>query len=240
MARNQSTQRQRTANDPLLVGSFSETSIRYLTGNLGPENKVIVGGYGGGTYNHWFKFELRVPAWIITAKGGSKPQYIQVSAYDLNRNPIEARGIFDVDSISFEEDGAIYHPYVGHVMAAGSDLYNNYDPRRLDRGNDMYYPLGVGEYLLCISTTRNEPLDYAIGIVIEVSDPTPFILLEDFSRLLFEDTIDESSIIADTTPGYTGAEEHEHSLAEWETAWRREHQDYVPFPQILVPLTTRP
>ena len=30
MARNQTTQRSRTANDPLLIGTFDETSIRYL------------------------------------------------------------------------------------------------------------------------------------------------------------------------------------------------------------------
>jgi len=47
-------------------------------------------------------------------------------------------------------------------------------------------------------------------------------------------------VLADVTPDYTGAEDHEHSLAEWETAWRREHQDDNPFPAILVPLTTRP
>lgn len=238
--RNQLSQRQRTANDPLLIGTFDQTSIRYLTGTLGPLSQVVSGGYGGGTYNHWFKIAIRVPAWIIIAKGGPKPNYIQVSAYDINRNPIQGRMIFGADSITIEKDGSLFNPYVGHVMAAGSDLYNNYDPRRVDRGDDMYYPLGVGEYLICISSTRNERLNYAVGIVVEVADPTPFILLEDFSRLLFEDTAEESSVLADVTLGYTGAEDHEHSLAEWETAWRREHQDDNPFPVILVPLTTRP
>ncbi len=150
---------------------------------------------------------------------------MQVSAYDINRNPIQGRMIFGADSITIEKDGSLFNPYVGHVMAAGSDLYNNYDPRRLDKGDDMYYPLGAGEYLICVSSTRNERLDYAVGIVVEVADPTPFILLEDFSRLLFEDTAEESSVLADVTLDYTGSEDHEHSLAEWETAWRREHQD---------------
>ena len=238
--RNQLNQRQRTASDPLLIGTFDQTSVRYLTGTLGPLNQVVSGGYGGGTYNHWFKIAVTVPEWIIIGKGGSKPNYIQVSAYDINRNPIQGRMIFGADSITIEKDGSLFNPYVGHVMAAGSDLYNNYDPRRLDKGDDMYYPLGAGEYLICVSSTRNERLDYAVGIVVEVADPTPFILLEDFSRLLFEDTAEESSVLADVTLGYTGAEDHEHSLAEWETAWRREHQDDNPFPAILVPLTTRP
>ena len=239
MARNQSTQRQRTAQDPLLIGSFNETSIRYLQGSLGPKSQVIAGGYGGGTYNHWFKVQLETPAWLIIANGPPRPQYIQISAYDLNRNPIEGRGIFDDDSIPTNEEGAFY-PYVGHVMGAQSDTYNFFDPRRLDRGDDRYYPLEIGAYLLCISSTRNEPLDYAVALVVEVADPTPVLLLEDYSRLLFEDTPDESFILADTTENYTGAEDHEHSLTEWQTAWRRERQDYVPFPEVLVPLTTKP
>ena len=41
MARNQVTQRQRTAKDPLLVGEFEETSIRYLKGTLGGKNQPI-------------------------------------------------------------------------------------------------------------------------------------------------------------------------------------------------------
>jgi hypothetical protein len=92
---------------------------------------------------------------------------------------------------------------------------------------------------LCVSSTRNERIEYAVAIVIEVADPTPVLLLEDYSRLLYEDT-EESFVLMDTTPNYTGAEDHEHSLTEWKTAWRRERQDYVPFPEVLVPLTTKP
>jgi hypothetical protein len=113
MTRNQSTQRQRTAQDPLLIGSFAETSIRYLTGTLGPLNQVVGrsdtaqysnGGFGGGTYNHWFKVKLEAPAWIIITKGPPRPKYIQVSPFDLNRNPIEGRSIFDADSVSVSTD----------------------------------------------------------------------------------------------------------------------------------------
>ena len=61
MARNQATQRQRTAQDPLLIGTFDETALRYLQGTLGPTNQLVGradtglssnGGFGGGTYNH--------------------------------------------------------------------------------------------------------------------------------------------------------------------------------------------
>ena len=239
VARNQLAQRQRTAQDPLLIGSFSETSIRYLQGSLGPKSQVVVGGYGGGTYNNWFKIILEAPSWLIIAKGPPRPQYIQVSPYDLNQNPIEGRSIFQADSIRVNDEGAFY-PYLGHVMAASSDTYNFFDPTRLDKGDERYYPLEVGEYLLCVSSTRNEPLDYAVAVVIEVASSTPLMLLEDYSRLLFEDTVDQSSILFDTPPGYNGQQDHEHSLTEWKEAWRRERQDYAPFPEILVPYATKP
>ena len=244
-----SSQRQRTKENPLFLGAFDETSLRELRGSLGPENKVVGradtnqysnGGFGGGTMNHWFKIKLDTPAWLIIAKGPPRPRYIQVSAFDLNMYPIEGRSVFDADSVAVSTDGSLFYPYVGHVMNAQSDLYNFYDPRRLDKGDDRYYPLGIGEYLLCVSSTRNEPLDYAVAIVIEVADPTPVLLLEDYSRLLYEDTTEESFILIDTTPNYTGAEDHEHSLTEWQTAWRRERQDYAPFPEVLIPLTTKP
>ncbi len=240
MARNQSTQRQRTAKNPLYLGAFDETSIRYLTGSLGPENQVISGGYGGGALNHWFKIKIDITAWIITIKDGGWEKWFNITAYDLNKNPIPGRGIFDADSISFTKDGSVIHPYVGHTMSTQSDLYNSYNSLRLDKGDSRYYPLDVGEYLLCVSSTLNTPFNYAIGLVIEVADPFPIMLTQDYDRILFEDTSTESDIICDTTPSYTGAEDHEHSLTEWKLAWERERQSYDKFPEILATLTTRP
>lgn len=246
---NASTQRQRTRNNPLVLGNFTETAVRYLKGKLGPENKLVGradtdlssnGGFGGGTYNHWFKINLNVSAWIIIAKGPPRPKYINVSVYDLNFNPIQGRGIFDADSVTVNKDGTIYNPYVGHVMSAQSDLYNFYNPFRLDKGDDRYFPLPIGEYLLCISSTRNEPLDYEVALVIETADLSPFLALEDYFNFLYEDQIDESFIICDTGPDYTGGEIHEHSLTEWKRAWDREHPPRTPFPAVLVPLTTAP
>ena len=52
---SQRPQRQRTSAYPLQIGSFNATSIRLLTGYLGPTRKPNTGGYGGGTFNHWFK-----------------------------------------------------------------------------------------------------------------------------------------------------------------------------------------
>jgi len=231
-----------------VLGSFSQLSVRKLTGTLGPKNQVIGradtrfisnGGFGGGTYNHWFQINLLSPAWIIIAKGGPRPKYINVSTYDLNLNPIEGRSIFDADSVTEQLDGDIYHPYVGHMMNKQSDLYNNFDPARLDRGDERYYPLEAGAYLLCVSTTRNEPLDYEVAFVVEFPTTTFEILLQDYAYLLYEDT-EESYVIADTVSDYTENDLHTHSLSDWDEAWRREHQQGVPFPAVLVPLATQP
>ena len=241
-------QRTKTQNNPLVVGSFGQLSVRKLTGKLGPQNKVVGradtnftsnGGYGEGTYNHWFQVNLLSPAWIITAKGGPRPEYINVSFYDLNINPIQGRNIFDADSLQQTSDGEIYHPYVGHAMGQQSDLYNNFDPSRLDRGDERYYPLESGAYLICVSTTRNEPLDYEIAFVVEFPVSTFDIVLEDYSYLLFEDT-DESFVVADTVSDYIENALHAHSLSEWDEAWKREHQQGDPFPAVLVPLATQP
>jgi len=240
------SQRQRTQDNPLLLGTFTETSIRYLKGSLGPANKLVGykdtnqssnGGFGGGTYNHWFKINLAVPAWIIIAKGPPRPKYINVSFYDLNLNPIQGRGIFDRDSVSEQLAGETVYPYIGHVMSAQSDLYNEFDPLRIDKGDDRYFPLAIGSYLLCISTTRNEPLDYAVAVVIELADLTPIMLLEDYGYLLLEDN---GFTLFDTGPNYSGNDIHEHSLQSWKTAWEREHQDTDKFPEILLPYITSP
>ncbi len=195
------TQRQRTRQNPLSLGTFDRTSLRYLKGKLGPVNKLIGsadtsqtsnGGFGGGTYNHWYKITLACPAWIITVKGEPRPKYIQVSAYDLNDVPIQGRGIFDDDSIAQNNDGVIYCSYKGHVMGAQSDLYNNFAPRRLDEGDDRYFVLNEGSYLLCVSTTRNEPLDYTLGLIVEIQDVVFDLLLEtgQQDRFVYENALD--------------------------------------------------
>ena len=235
---SQRPQRQRTSNDPLPLGSFSATSIRLLTGNLGPVSRPNRGGYGGGSFNHWFKVKLETAGWIILANGSTKPKFINISAYDLNKNPIEGRAIFQADSIDqFNSEGLRQYPYLGTVQGAQSDSYHTFDSRRLDRGDDRYFALPVGEYLICISSVRNEPIDYSVGVVVEISDPFPVLLLEDFTRLLFEDT-DISNIVCDTTPNFTGDDAHDHSLTEWKSAWSRERQENEPFPEFLTAYTT--
>ncbi len=204
---SQVSQRQRTQNNPLVLGSFDETSLRVLTGTLGPKNVVVGradtnqysnGGFGGGSYNHWYQINLTSPAWIITTKGGPRPNYIQVSAYDLNKNPVEGRGIFQGDSVSTAStSNGTYYPYIDHVMGAPSDLYNTFNPNALGRGDDRYFALDVGSYLLCVSTTRNELLDYTLAIVIETVTTDLFLLLEDLDISFFaqETTLDTANTI---------------------------------------------
>ena len=212
MSRSALNQPQRTQNNPLLIGTFSQTSLRYLKGTLGPQYKPIGradtgqtsnGGIGGGTYNHWFQINLERPGWIILAKGPPRPKYIQVSAYDLNKNPIQGESIFGADSVQVPTNGSVYIPYLDTVMSAQSDLYNFFNRFRLDHGDDRYYPLNPGGYLVCISSTRNETLQYELGVVVEFSPTEIFIALEDereVSFLLQETAIDFSKTINIGTP----------------------------------------
>lgn len=199
---SQVSQRQRAQNNPLVLGSFDKTSLRVLTGTLGPKNIVVGradtnqysnGGFGGGSYNHWYQVNLTFPAWIIITKGGPRPNYIQVSTYDLNKNPIEGQGIFQGDSVATTSvSEGTYYPYIDHVMGAPSDLYNIFNPSALGKGDDRYFALGVGSYLICVSTTRNELLNYTLGLVIEIAATELFLLLEnlDVDFLTQETVID--------------------------------------------------
>jgi hypothetical protein len=212
VTRSQEAQRQRTQNNPLVLGSFDTTSLKYLKGRLGPLNQLVGradtsqqsnGGFGGGTYNHWFQVNLKEPAWIIVAKAGPRPNYIQTSVYDLNKQPIEGRGIFQDDSVEVINGANTFYPYFGTAMGAQSDLYNTFDANRLDRGDERYYPLTAGGYLLCISTTRNELLDYEVGLVVEFPITEMFIATEDegdIDLFLQETAVDFSRTINVISP----------------------------------------
>ncbi len=191
------SQRSRTRNNPLFIGIFSKTSLRYLQGTLEATYYVQKDGWGGGTYNHWFSVEITSPAWIILTKDGERSKYVQISFYDLNQIPIEGRSIFQADSLSAEDENEVYHPYVGHAMGAQSDLYNTFNQYLLDKGDERYYPLGAGRYLICVSSTRNEPLNYNVGVVVEFPTDELLILLEDTdgSVLCLEDGIDSANTV---------------------------------------------
>lgn len=203
-ASSQSSQRQRTRSNPLNLGTFDNLALRFLTGKLGPEYKVTADGYGGGTFNHWFQINILRPAWVIATKAGSaRPQYLNVSFYDLNETPIDGRNPFDADSIvegrSLTTE-QLYYPYLDTFMGAQSDVYNTFERLRLDRGDDRYYPLQAGSYLLCVSSTRNESLDYGVGLIIEFPITELLLALEDFELYLREDTIDATTTVTIFSP----------------------------------------
>lgn len=188
MSRQVLSQPQRTQNNPLVLGTFSSTAVRYLKGTLGPKNQVIGradtryesnGGFGGGSYNHWFQINITDHAWIIVTKGPPRPKYIQVSTYDLNKTPIQGDPIFDADSLTVDSDGNTYIPYLNTVANTQSDLYNTFSTSRIDKGDERYYPLEPGSYLLCVSTTRNEPLNYEVAVVVEFPSLDFYLELED-------------------------------------------------------------
>ena len=207
MANPNAPQRERSQYNPLNLGTFTRTSLRMLKGTLGPKSQIISGGYGRETYNHWFQVTLAEPAWIILFKASSAlntgnnqlsprrsnlDQRISLGVYDQNRNPIQGRNIFQADSTLVESSRDNFHStfdnsYTGQVMAAQSDLYNTFDPNRADEGDDRYFPLGKGNYLICVSATRNEAFDYGVGLVVEFQTPQDelFFLCEDTNQITY-------------------------------------------------------
>lgn len=221
MNRNVS-QRERSVNNPLSLGSFDQLSLRYLKGSLGPQSKVVGrkdrwdqsnGGFGQYTYNHWFQVSITDSSWIIVTKGPPRPKYINVSVFDANKTELIGLPVFQGDSIqATSTEGEVYFPYLDTAASRQSDLYNTFDRYRLDRGDDRYFPLQPGKYLICISTTRNEPLDYEVGVVIEPKETEVFILCEDgveVTYLIQENEINpDNSIDIDspvTTPIVVGS-----------------------------------
>ena len=129
-------------------------------------------------------------------------------SHDQNRNPIQGRNIFQADSTLVESHRDNFHStfdnsYTGQVMAAQSDLYNTFNPGRADEGDDRYFPLGKGNYLICISATRNEAFDYGVGLVVEfqTSQDELFFLCEDSSEITYLITENDlSETVVETVP----------------------------------------
>ena len=219
MANPNAPQRERSQNNPLNLGVFDRTSLRMLKGILGPKSEIIAGGYGRETYNHWFQVTLKSEAWIILFKsksglttGNTLPSSnrnnlasrFSISVYDQNRNPIQGRGIFQADSALVEASRDGFHRsfsnnYTGHVMGAQSNLYNTFEPDRIDEGDEQYFPLPRGNYLICISAERNEEFQYNVGLVVEFQTPQDelFFLCEDTSQITYlitENTLADSIV----------------------------------------------
>ena len=168
------SQRERSQFNPLNLGKFDRTSLRFLTSTLGMRSQIIQGGVGNNTYNNWFQVTLEKAGWIILIKGGTVlstsnttgqnlyqdvNSRLMLAVYDQNRNPIQGR------IIQQEPDA-----YRGNVAGAQSDLYNTFDSNRFDKGDEMFYELEPGNYLICVSATRNEEFNYGVGLVIDIND----------------------------------------------------------------------
>ena len=178
------SQRERSQYNPLNLGTFDQTSLRVLTGSLGMRSQIVQGGYGNYTYNHWFQVTVPRPAWIICIKAGTKLTTSPVTPPNRFQD-IDSRfdvGVYAQDYSPLQGRMILQEPeqYFGHVAGAQSDLYNTYNPNASNEGNELFYELTPGNYLICVSATRNEPFDYALGLVIEFADDEEnFILTED-------------------------------------------------------------
>ena len=221
-------QSRRNALTPLNLGIFGDTALRLLEGEFRNEYKpvgepVYVGnqvydatpyGVGGGTRSAYFKVTLEREAWIILTKGGEFPNYLQVSCYTFDGQPVEQRFIHDADSITIDGIEGRYYPFLDTVAGAPSNLYNDFDPFRLDGGNTTYSPLAPGEYLICISTIRTEPFKYSVGLVVEFPAEEVFVICEDApdtdrepTFMVQEDAIDDDGLnIGDNTTIIRGSD----------------------------------
>jgi hypothetical protein len=87
-------------------------------------------------------------------------------------------------------------------MGAQSSIENNFNRLRLDRGDERYFPLAPGAYLLCVSATRHELIDYGVGLVVEFPSTFVLIALEDGdgSLLTTESELDLTNTIEITSP----------------------------------------
>lgn len=184
MSNPSESQRQRSQFNPLNLGTFDQTTLRLLTGSLGMRSQLINGGYGNYTYNHWFQITLPKPAWIILLKAGTNLSTSNTSVANRFQD-IDRRFDFSVyaqDYSPIEGRSVLQEPerFFGYVAGAQSDLYNTFNPKLDSQGNEMFYELTPGNYLVCVSATCNEPFDYALGLVVEFADNEEnFILTED-------------------------------------------------------------
>ncbi|QDP62748.1 MAG: hypothetical protein Tp158DCM1229571_62 [Prokaryotic dsDNA virus sp.] len=170
------------------LGKFNKTSLRLLQGTLQALHEVQSNGYGGGNTNHCYKLVLEESAWILVVKGGKNPTYYSVTPLDGNTVPIEARYILQSDTL----DPKAFDDQISYAL---SDTYNTFDPLRIDKNNELYLALKPGVYYLIVFNTRNEPLDYEIGVIVETKETFGFIQTEESEGELFviENSIDDGS-----------------------------------------------
>jgi hypothetical protein len=223
------SQRQRTVDNPLFLGTFSETSLRYLQGTLEATYRVQQDGFGGGTYNHWFGVEITSPAWIILRKDGERSKYVQLSFYDLDLIPIEGRSIFDADSVR------------GDLFIFLEDLDGSLIA--LEDGLDTTNTTTIGP-ILTVNQTINtgfnafteELAQINAGVTITIDEGSTWLI-----GFVPDPSMEpENLFLLDPSDSFDFNSTHEHSRNEWVEAWEREHQQTDRYPAVFEPLTTRP
>ena len=225
------SQRERSKNNPLNLGTFSQTSLRLLIGSLGPKSEIIEGGYGNNTYNHWFQINLNSRAWIIAIKAGSilstesldpaknggrvEKSRFHIAFYNQNKTPIQQQYI--------NEYGSNYWRYVANSQ---SDLYNTTG----ETNDERFILLEKGSYLLCISAMRNEAMKYAVGLVVQFpSIGVSSLLTEDNqdNQETFFIQEDDNIIMLDSTEEWDILNQ-DSNLIDWRAAWARENPGQFP------------
>ena len=155
-------------------------------------SQIIRGGYGNNTYNNWFQVQLTDEAWIILIKAGTKLKTSNINPLQNLRSQIDSRfefAVYDLNQTPIEGRVIIDNPFEfrGQVAATQSDLYNfpvNSKGYEINGGgDDMFFRLDPGNYLICISACMNEEFNYAVGLVIEFQTTVDeqFILTENQS-----------------------------------------------------------
>tara|TARA_S200002703_G_scaffold21848_1_gene18467 strand:+ start:7912 stop:8763 length:852 start_codon:yes stop_codon:yes gene_type:complete len=173
----------------------------------------------------------RISTKIVTRNFNINPESVTISL------PRETRMSYEDWEKALAEEIFYYYPFQDTVAAEGSDLYNTFESNRIDKGDEMFYPLPVGKYLVCISMTRNEPRPYEVGVVIETEEDVVNINCEDESivNLGLEEDCD---LLGDTNPGFFNTF-HDHSLSQWQSAWRRDNKPNSQLPLIFYPLLNK-
>jgi len=174
------TQRGRSYYSPLDLGTFDQTSIRYLQGRLGAENKGQAGfrstndGTANAYMNVWFQITLTTEAYLILIKENKRQRRnYNVSVYPKN---LEHNQL----SYPMKVNGADSF-YSSVVAGYTSDLYNIIDDQSKlkDKNRTSLYPLKPGTYVINFSTQRWDVFQYGVYLIIEAPFQSGYLQLED-------------------------------------------------------------
>lgn len=176
------SQRSRSLQNPLKLGTFDRTSIRHITGRLGAENKgqapfqLSNSGAQNAFQNIWMQFTLAQPSYVILLKDPSLDRtFTRWYNISLSTAGPERRSISH--PIYYDGTSKFYRGMVGGTQ---SDLYNVIDEQSAyrDQNRTSLLPLAKGSYTLNINTQRWDQIRYNIYMIIEAPSKTGYYVLE--------------------------------------------------------------